>query len=171
MTHDSASRYTISSGVLKWYGLHTIALFRLVWYKHILSLSLPSLSFLSTNTKLFIKSVAWCTCFRIPSCNILSIFCLNGSLRCAGTGQQGVCLGVTLGSTCIWYVGPGKHPIPSNISGYTCKICSLLVISFGTETGWLDTVDILLETYIAVWYFVFFGWSALLVIKLAHGGR
>ena len=113
MTHASASKCAISSGVLKYYGSHTIALFRLMWSKQILSLSLPSLSLPSTSTKLFIQGVAWCTGFRIPTCNILSIFCLNDFFRHTGIWWQGVCLGVMLGSTCIWYGGPEKHPIPS----------------------------------------------------------
>ena len=147
---------------------HTLQ-FYLDWWgpSRFLTLSLPHLSFPSTNKKLFIQAVAWCTCFRIPVCNILSISYLNGSLRCTGTGQQGVCLGVTFRSKCIWYGGPGKHPISSNTSGYTCKIFSLLVISLGTVPGQLDTVDSLHDTCITCWHLVFFGWSALLVIKLA----
>ena len=47
------------------------------------------------------------------SCNILLISCLNGSLRCTDIGWQGIFSEVTLGFACIWYGGPGKHPIPS----------------------------------------------------------
>ena len=97
-------------------GLH-LDLFRLVGSKQILNLSLPSLSLPSTKTKLLIQGVAWCTGFRIQTCNILPISCLNGSLRCTGTDWKGVCLAVTLGSICIWYGGPGKHPISSKTSG------------------------------------------------------
>ena len=117
MTHASASRWAISSSVLKWYGSCTIALFRLVGSKQILKLSLPSLSLPSTRTKLLIQGVACCTDFRIPPCEILSISWLNGYLRCLATGQQGVCLRVTVRSTCIWYGGPRKHPTPSKTSG------------------------------------------------------
>ena len=102
VTHAPVSKHAISSGVLKWYGSCTIALFRLAGSKQILSLSLQSLSLLSTSTKLFIQGVAWCRDFRIPACNILSISCFNGSFRCTCTGQQEVCLGVMLGSTCMW---------------------------------------------------------------------
>ena len=71
--------------------------------------------------------------------------------------------------------------IPSNTSGYLCRIWSLLVISLGASFLfffgiWVATV------YIIVWAgtscfwtckvtLVFFGWSAELVIKLALGGR
>ena len=39
MTHTSASKWVISSGVLKWYGSQMVAVFRLVGSKQILSLS------------------------------------------------------------------------------------------------------------------------------------
>ena len=120
---------------------------------------------------MFIQGVAWCTGLRIPTCNILSISCLNGSLRYTDTGWQGVCLEVILGSTCMWWGGPGKHPAPSNTSGYTCKICSLLVMSLGTVTSRMDAVHAFLDTCTAGWHLVFFGWSALLVIRLVLGGR
>ena len=86
--------------------------------------------------QLFIQGMAWCTGFRMPYYNILSISCLNGSLRHTGTGSQGI----MLGSTYVWYGGPEKHPVPSKTSGYACRICSLLVISLGTVLGQLDTV-------------------------------
>ena len=139
--------------------------------KQILNLSLPRFSFPSTSTKLIIQGVDWCTDLWIPAGNILSISCLNDSLRCTGAGQQEVCLGVTLWSTCIWYGGPGKHPIPSNTSGYNCKICYLLVISLGIALGQLNTVDSLLDTCIASWLLVFFGWMTLHVMRLALDGR
>ena len=77
-------------------------------------LELPKLIFPSTNTKLFFQGLGWCTGFIIPAFNILSISCLNGSLEMSWHWLSRVCLGVTLGSTCIWHGGPGKHPIPSN---------------------------------------------------------
>ena len=34
-----------------------------------------------------------------------------------GTGPQGVCFGGTVGSTLMWYGGPGNLPMPSKTSG------------------------------------------------------
>ena len=91
------------SGVLKWYGYFTIALFRLVRFRQILSFKLPDLSLPSTSTKLLIQGVASWTGFSTPACNILSTSCLKASFRWTGIGWQGVSFGVTLGSSCIWY--------------------------------------------------------------------
>ena len=114
ITQASARWWAISSGVLKCYGSCRIALFKFVGSRQILNLKFLSLSLPLTRTNLLIQGVAWLTGFRTPTCTILSISCLKDSFRWTGTGQQGVCLGVTLGSTWIWYGGPGKHPIPSN---------------------------------------------------------
>ena len=51
------------------------------------------------------------------------------------------------------------------------RVCSFHVIGLGTVFGQLDTVDLLLDTCIASWHLVFFGWSALLVMRLVLGGR
>ena len=131
----SASKWAMSSGVLKWYGSLMIALFRFVGSKQMCSFKLPSLFLLYTSTKLLIQGVASCTGLSTPVSSILSTSCLNASLRWTGIGWQGVCLGVTLGSICIWYGGPGKLPIPSKTSGYTHRIWSLLVTGFGTCLG------------------------------------
>ena len=113
----SVSKWAISSLVLKWYGSLTIALFKFVGFKQILSLRLPDLSMPSTRTKLVIHGVASCTGFSTPTCNILSTSCLKASFSWTGIGWQGVCFGVTLGSSCIWYGAPGNQPIPLKTSG------------------------------------------------------
>ena len=92
-----ASKWAISSGVLKWYGSLIIALFRVVGSKQMHSLKLPDLSLLSTSTKLLIQGVASWTGLSTAACSMLSTSCLNVSLRWTGIGWQGVCLGVTLG--------------------------------------------------------------------------
>ena len=80
-----------------------ICLFKFVGSKQILSFKLPDLSLHSTSTKLLIHGVASCTGSITPACNLLSTSCLKASFRWTGIGQQGVCLGVTLGSSYIWY--------------------------------------------------------------------
>ena len=129
--------------VLRWYGSHTNALLRLVGSRHILSLRYPCLSLSSTNTKLLIQGVAWFTGFKTSTCNILSISFLKASFEWTGIGWQGVCFGVSLGSTWIWYGIP----------------------------LWLDTLDSFFETWTLILDLVFLGWSTLLVIRLALGGR
>ena len=84
------------------YGFLMIILFRLIGSKQMHSFKLPDLFLPSTSTKLLIQCVPSCTGLSTPSCNILSTSCLNASLRWIGIGWQGVCLGVTLGSSCIW---------------------------------------------------------------------
>ena len=59
--HASASKWTMSSGILKWYGSLMIALFRLVGSKQMCSFKLPDLSLPSTSTKLLIQGVTSCT--------------------------------------------------------------------------------------------------------------
>ena len=44
ITHASASKWAMSSGVLKWYGSLMVALFKFVGSKQILSFKLPDLS-------------------------------------------------------------------------------------------------------------------------------
>ena len=111
----SASKWAMSSGVLKWYGALTITLFRLVGSKQILNFKFPSLSFPSTSTNL-IHGMASCTGFRTSALSILSISCWTASFKCTSIGLQGVCLGVTLWSIWIWYGRTAKHPIPSKTS-------------------------------------------------------
>ena len=176
----SGSKWAMSLGIVKWYGFLVIALFRLVGSKQMCSFRLPSFSLLSTSTKLFIQGVASWTGLSTPACGILSTSCLNASLRWTGIEQQGVCLGVTVGSICIWLGGPGKLPIPSKTSGYSHRICYLLVTSLGTAYFcfgiWAATscVDLWLDTSCFCTHnvdLVFLGWSAELAIKLALGGR
>ena len=73
--HVSASKWAMSSRVLKWYSSLTIALFTFVGSKHILSYKLPDLSLPSTRTKLLIHGVASCKDFSTPACNILLSSC------------------------------------------------------------------------------------------------
>ena len=61
--------------------LPTIALFKFVGSRQILSLRFLDLSFDSTKTKLFIHGVALVTGFNTPACNILSISFLNASFK------------------------------------------------------------------------------------------
>ena len=81
ITQASAGRWAISSGVLKLYGSHTIALLRLVGLRQILSLRIPCLSLPSTSVKLLIKGVAWFTGFKTPTCNLLAISFLKASFK------------------------------------------------------------------------------------------
>ena len=69
----------------------------------------------------------------------------------------------------VWWIR--KHPTPSNTSGYTCWIWSLLVMILGMATSQMDDRHTFLDTCKASWQIVFFVWSALLVIRLALGGR
>ena len=73
--HASASKWAMSSGVLKWYGSLIIALFKFVGSKQILSLRLPDLSLPSTRKKLLIHGVACCTGLTTPACNSLLTSC------------------------------------------------------------------------------------------------
>ena len=82
----SASKWAISSGVLKWYGSLVTALFKLVGSKQMHSFKLPDLSLLSTSTNLLIQGVASWTGLSIPACSILSTSCLNASLKWTGIG-------------------------------------------------------------------------------------
>ena len=171
-----ASKWAMSSGVLKWYGSLMITLFKFVGFKQILSFKLPDLSLPSTRTKLLTHGVASCTGFNTPTCSILLNSCWKASFRWTGIGQQGVCFGVTLGSSCIWYGGPGNLPIPSKTSGKLLKICSLLVTSLGTSSlGTIvfprGTLLSVVELWTAIWHLVFLGWSTEFVIKLALGGK
>ena len=120
----------MSSGVLKWYGSLMIALFRLVGFKQMCSFRLPNLSLLSTSTKLLIQGVASCTGLSTPACSILSTSCLNASLRWTGIRQQGVCLGVTLGSIYIWKTWEATNPF-KDIRVFMQNLF-LLVTSLGT---------------------------------------
>ena len=188
MTHELAIKWVMSSGVLKWYGSHITALFRFIRSRHMWSFGLPDLSVPSPSTKLFIYGVASLTSLMIMAWSILSISFLKASLRWMGTGLHGVCFGVMFGSTCMWYGKPWNLPIPSNTSRYLDNICSLLVtvmLGFGFWTVSVDAnVDVWLagschwaETSCFNWWtfkdvdFVFLGWSIVLVIRLAHGGR
>ena len=67
----SAIKWAMSSGLLKWYGSLTIALFKIVGSKQILSLRLSDLSLPSTRTKLLVYGVASCTGLSTPAYNIL----------------------------------------------------------------------------------------------------
>ena len=127
----SASMWEMSSGVQKWYGSLITALFKLVGSRQILNLTCPWLSLFSTRTKLLIHSVASVTGSKTLACSIWLISFWNVSFRWIGMGLHGVCFGVTFGSTWMWYGSPGNLPIPSKMSGYSCKICSWLVISVG----------------------------------------
>ena len=165
----------MSSGILKWYGSPIITLLRLVGSKQ-----MPNFrSLLSTKTKLFMQGVASFTGFNTPTCSVLSISYLKFSLRWTGIGQQGVCLCGMLGSSWILYGGPGNLPVPSNTSGESVRICSLLVINLLTSCFlalvvtrvWVDTACSLL--WVATCWelctdnlvdHVFFGWSWELVI-------
>ena len=62
--HASASKWAMSSWVLKWYSSLTMALLKLVGSKQILSFKLPDLSLPLTSTKLLIQGVASCTGFN-----------------------------------------------------------------------------------------------------------
>ena len=175
----------MSSGVLKWYGSLIIALFRFVRSKHIWSLGFPCLSVPSMNTKLLIHGVALCTGFRTPTFSILSTSHLKASLRCIGTGLQGVCLGDTFGSNWILYSPPGNFPIPSNTSGNLFKICSFVVITLLSSgimwvcedyasTLWGKAFMICFSFVWCIFGFCGFsclGWSQELVSKLALGGK
>ena len=143
----SASMWKMSSSVQKWYGSLVTTLFKLVGSRQIRSFPWPWLSVLLTRTKLFIHGMACATGTMIPACNILLIFCWNASFRWIGIGLHGVCLGVTPGSTWIWYGGPGNFPIPSKTSGYSCRIWHWVVMSLGNMVLW-----------------VLWGWSSCLVI-------
>ena len=173
----SSSKWAMSSGILKWYGSLMIALFRLVGSKQMHSFKLPDLSLSSTSTKLLIQGVASCTGLSTPVCNILSTSCLNTFLRWTGIGQQGDCLGVTLGSICIWHGGLQSCQSLQRHQGIHAE--SVLVTSLGTayfHLGiwaatsclglWVDTSCFCTHNV----YLVFLGLSAELVIKF-HMGR
>ena len=72
--HASASKWAMSLG-FKWYGSLTIALFKFVGSKQILSFKLPYLSLPTTRTKLLIHDAASCTGFSTPAFNILLTSC------------------------------------------------------------------------------------------------
>ena len=84
--HASAIKWAMSYGVVKWYGSLTIALFKFVGSKQILSLRLSDLSLPSTRTKLLIYGVASCTGLSTPDCNILLTSCQKASFRWTGIG-------------------------------------------------------------------------------------
>ena len=165
-----------------------IALFGFVGSRHMRSFRLPDLSLPSTSMKLFLHGVASLTGLMIPAWSILSISILKASLRWMGTSQHGVCFGVMFGLTCMWYSRLGNLLIPSKMSGYFDNICSLLVIMmFGFDfwtvfidtdvVAWLCGSCLWVDTSCFDWWtfkdvnFAFFGWSIVLVIRLAHGGR
>ena len=117
----SVKRWVISWGVWKWYGSLMTALFKLVGSRQILSLTCPWLSLFSTRTKLLIHHVALFTGSRTLACSIWLISFWNASLRWIGMGLHGVCFSVTVGSTWIWYGGPGNFPMPLKTYGYSCR--------------------------------------------------
>ena len=77
---ESASKWAISSAVLKWNGSLVIALFRMVGSVQMHSFRLPDLSLLSTSTKLLIQGVASLTGLSSPACSILSTSSLKSLL-------------------------------------------------------------------------------------------
>ena len=124
--------------------------------------------------------VASCTGTSTPACSILFISCWNMPYRCMGIGQHGVCLGGMLESICIWQSAPRNLPIPWKTSGYCCSIISLLVINLGpcflTAVVWVAISDSSLWAGTSCFctcstFFVFFGWSTELVMRLTLGGR
>ena len=165
----------------KSYGSRITALLRFVGSRHMWSLGLPS-----TSMKLLIHGVASFTGLMTPSWSMLSISFLKASLRWMGTGLHGVCFSVMFISTCMWYGGLGNLPIPSNMSRYFDNIFSLLVIIMPGSCFWTVFLDVSAlpsgsylwsdTSYFDQWtlravIFVFLGWSMVLVIRLAHGGR
>ena len=82
----------------------------------------------------------------------------------------------------MWYGKLGNLHIPLNTSGYFNNICSLLVIvmagsCFQTVNTLFGSCCLLLDTSYFDWWtfraviFVPLGWSMVLVMRLAHGGR
>ena len=183
---ELAIKWAMSSGVLKWYGSHITALLSFVRSRHMHNFGLPDLSLPSTKTKLFIYGVASVTGLMTLAWSMLSISFLKASLRWIRTGLHRVCFSVMSILTCMRYGKLGNLPIPLNTSGYLNNICSLLVIVMAGSSFWTVFLDVnaLLGgcylwsdnscldrwTFRAV-IFVFLGWSMVLVIRLAHGGR
>ena len=188
MIHELAIKWVMSSGILKQYSSHIMALFRFIRSRHMQSFGLPDLSLPSMSMKLLIHRVASLTGLMIPAWSILSISFLKVSLRWMGTGLHRVFFSVMLRLTCMWYGKLGNLLIPSNTSGYFDNICSLLIIAmlglgfwtvflnvdidalFGGSCLWSDTSCFDQWTFRDV-NFVFLGWSIVLVIRLACGVR
>ena len=132
----------------------------------------PALPFLSTRTKPLMHGVASRMGLSTYTCSILLTSCWKAFFRWTGIGQQGVCFGVTPGSSCMCYGGPGNLPIPQEHLGNASKSFPYLGNSgLGIIFFCGDTVLSVVELWTATWHLVLCGWSTELVIKLALGGR
>ena len=171
----STSKWAMSLGLLQWYGSLMVALFRLVGSMQMCQLQVAWLVLAFYKHKLLIQGVASSTGLSTSAHSILSTSCLNTSVRWIG-----VCLGVTLGSSCIWWWRTQEAANPFKYIWVSDRICSMLVTSLGTAYFCLDIwaatscIGLWADTFYFCTHnvaFVFLGWSADLVIKLALGGK
>ena len=185
MIHELEIKWAMSSGVLKCM-VHVLQL--CLDSRHMQSFGLPDLSLPSMSMKLLTHRVASLTGLMIPAWNILSISFLKASFRLNGywPAQSLFWCDVHIDLYVVWQTG--NLLIPSNMSRYFDNICSLLVIVMPGFSFWTVFIDADIDTWLGgscLWAdtscfdqwtfkdvnFVLLGWSIVLVIRLAHGGR
>ena len=154
------------------------ALFRLVGSRQILNFNCPWLSLLSTRTKTIDPWCGFCYWDQYSGLQHLADFFLKCIFK---VNWYMVCMGLIRCYTWVYVnmVGwPWKFPYSSNTSGYSCIIwslpgdklrhCSCGALGILLLIGCLHGYFLFLNLNFV---FVFLGWSALLVIKLALCGK
>ena len=106
----------MSSGVLIWYGSLSITLLRFVGSKQILSFKLPILSHPQQTQSCLYMGLLHVLALKLSLSASYQFLAEKASFKSTRIGLQGVCFDVIFGSNCIWYGGPGKHPILSKTS-------------------------------------------------------
>ena len=117
MIHASANRWAMSSGVVEMIGFLHSHFIKVAGVQADSKLQVTSLVFPLNKHKAVNPWGGFMYWLQNPTFSILSFSCLKAFFKCTGICLQGVCLGVIIGSSCIWYGGPGDHSIPSKTSG------------------------------------------------------